>query len=110
MSLERLAPIAKFVWNVDRRRSDKDITGYFRNNQFWKFRELSAVWHTSECGVANSSAAGIVARLRARNLHTWTVHRHRSRGELRSDAVEGQNEFQTAGLPTYFTFRLNLKY
>ena len=47
----------------------------------------------------------------ARNLHTWSnwtgIDPEANYGLTQS---ESQNEFQTTGLPTYFTLRLNLKY
>ena len=47
---------------------------------------------------------------RAQHPHVEHLDRHRSRSELRMSQSESQNEFQTTGLPTYFTLRLNLKY
>ena len=47
----------------------------------------------------------------ARNLHTWSswtgIDPEANYGLTQS---ESQSEFQTTGLPTYFIFRLNLKY
>ena len=47
----------------------------------------------------------------ARNLHTWSswtgIDPEANYGLTQTEA---QNEFQTTGLPSYFTVRLNLKY
>jgi len=90
----------------------KTSAGYFVNNQFWKFREFSTVWQLP--GMVNRrlrSANGSTLVLGARNLHTWSswtgIDPEANYGLTQS---ETQNEFQTSGLPTYFTLRLNLKY
>jgi hypothetical protein len=57
------------------------------------------------------SASGSTLVFGARNLYTWTgwtgVDPEANYGNTQT---EFQNEFQTTGLPTYFTLRLNLKY
>ena len=90
----------------------KTSVGYFRNNQFWKFRELSAAWqlpHTVVSRIRAQQGSSLV--FSARNLHTWTswtgIDPEANYGVSQS---EFQSEFQTTGLPTYFIFRLNLKY
>jgi TonB-linked SusC/RagA family outer membrane protein len=90
----------------------KTAAGYFVNNQFWKLREFSAVWRLPQ-GVnrylRSSNASNLV--FGARNLYTWSswtgIDPEANYGLTQSEA---QNEFQTSGLPTYFTLRLNLKY
>ena len=90
----------------------KTGAGYFLNGQFWKWRELSAIAQLPTL---------ITRRLRAdptssfvfgvRNLHTFTKFTGldpESNAGLNSS--ETQFEFQTNAAPTYFTFRLNLKY
>ena len=83
------------------------------NGQFWKWRELSAILQLPR-RVNNllRAADGSTLVFSARNLHLWTSFSgHRSRGELRPERrANVQYEFQTAPPPTYFTFRLNLKY
>ena len=86
--------------------------GYFRNNQFWKFRELSTVWRLPRQVTSRIRAQeGSTLVFGARNLHTWSswtgIDPEANYGLTQTEA---QNEFQTTGLPTYFTFRLNLKY
>jgi TonB-linked SusC/RagA family outer membrane protein len=90
----------------------KTGAGYFINGQFWKWRELSAI----------AQMPNVVARaIRAdpsssfvfgiRNIHTFT--KFTGLDPEANYGVAGnelQNEFQTAAAPTYFTFRLNLKY
>ena len=90
----------------------KSSAGYFRNNQFWKFREFSATMQLPN--MINSrlrAQPGSSLVFGARNLHTWSswggIDPEANYGLTQSEA---QNEFQTTGLPTYFTLRLNLKY
>jgi hypothetical protein len=90
----------------------KSSLGYFRNNQFWKFRELSAVWQLPDVArryIRAQQGSSLV--FSARNLHTWTswtgIDPEANYGLTQT---ESQSEFQTTGLPTYFVFRLNLKY
>jgi len=82
------------------------------NNQFWKFREFSAVLQLPQA--INSrlrTATGSSLVFGARDLHTWSswtgIDPEANYGLTQT---ETQNEFQTTGLPTYFTLRLNLKY
>jgi hypothetical protein len=106
------AAIAKTYGTVIGGTTYKTSAGYFVNNQFWKFRELSAVVQLPD--MINSrlrSARGSNIVFGARNLHTWTswtgVDPEANAGLTQSEA---QFEFQTTGAPTYFTVRLNLKY
>jgi TonB-linked SusC/RagA family outer membrane protein len=90
----------------------KSSLGYFRNNQFWKFREFSTVWQLPNVLRSRIRAQqGSSLVFSARNLHTWSswtgIDPEANYGTTQT---EFQNEFQTTGLPTYFTFRLNLKY
>jgi hypothetical protein len=90
----------------------KTSAGYFVNNQFWKFRELSATWQLPNAVTRQIRAQrGSSLVFGARNLHTWTswtgIDPEANAGLTQS---ESQFEFQTTGLPTYFTLRLNLKY
>jgi TonB-linked SusC/RagA family outer membrane protein len=112
-SLDRqAAAVAKTYGTTIAGTNYKSSVGYFRNNQFWKFRELSAVWQMPTVVLSRIRAQqGSSLVVGARNLHTWTswtgVDPEANYGTSQS---EFQNEFQTTGLPTYFTLRLNLKY
>jgi hypothetical protein len=106
------AAIAKTFGTTLNGTSYKTSAGYFVNNQFWKFREFSAVMQLP--GFVNNrlrSATGSSVVFGARNLHTWSswtgIDPEANYGLTQT---ESQNEFQTTGLPTYFTLRLNLKY
>ena len=113
VSLDRqAAAIAKTYGTKIAGTTYKTSLGYFRNNQFWRFRELSAVWQLPDVVRSRMRAQqGSSFVFGARNLHTWTswtgVDPEANYG---LSQTEFQNEFQTTGLPTYFTFRLNLKY
>jgi hypothetical protein len=86
--------------------------GYFVSNQFWKFRELSATAQLPQ--VVNRylrSQNGSTFVVGARNLKTWSsftgVDPEQNYGVSGSEL---NNDFNTSPPPTYFTFRLNLKY
>jgi len=106
------AAIAKTYGTVIGGTTYKTSAGYFVNNQFWKFRELSATWQLPSAVTRQIRAQrGSTLVFGARNLHTWTswtgIDPEANAGLTQSEA---QFEFQTTGLPTYFTMRLNLKY
>ena len=107
------AAIAKtFGSNIPGQGNFKSSAGYFVNNQFWKFREFSAVLQLPKMlNERLRSQSGSTIVFGARNLHTWSswtgIDPEANYGLTQS---ESQNEFQTTGLPTYFTLRLNLKY
>jgi TonB-linked SusC/RagA family outer membrane protein len=113
VSLDRqAAAIAKTYGTTLNGTNYKTSLGYFRNNQFWKFRELSAVLQLPNAVLSRIRAQqGSSLVFGARNLHTWSswtgIDPEANYGLTQTEA---QNEFQTTGLPTYFTFRLNLKY
>jgi len=112
-SLDRqAAAIAKTFGTTLNGTSYKTAKGYFRSNQFWKFREMSAVLQLPEVLMSRIRAEqGSTLVFGVRNIHTWTswtgIDPEANYGLTQS---EGQNEFQTTGAPTYFTLRLNLKY
>ena len=90
----------------------KTAFGYFRNNQFWKFREASAVWQLPSVVTSRIRAEqGSTLVFGVRNIHTWSswtgIDPEANYGLTQS---ESQSEFQTTGAPTYFTLRLNLKF
>ncbi|MGH7616887.1 MAG: SusC/RagA family TonB-linked outer membrane protein [Gemmatimonadaceae bacterium] len=106
------AAIAKQFGSTINSTSYKTTVGYFRNDQFWKFREVSLVWQLPQMLYSRIRAqGGSTLVFGARNLHTWTswtgIDPEANYGTSQS---ETQSEFQTTGLPTYYTVRLNLKY
>ena len=106
------AAIAKQFGTTVNGTSYKTTVGYFRNDQFWKFREVSVVYQLPKLLYERIRAQnGSTLVFGARNLYTWSswtgVDPEANYGTTQS---ETQNEFQTTGLPTYFTIRLNLKY
>ena len=86
--------------------------GYFLSQQFWKFRELSAVYQLPPRAVSFIRAQnGSTVVFGVRNLHTWTGFTGIDpEANFGVGGSENQNDFNTAPVPTYFTFRLNLKY
>jgi TonB-linked SusC/RagA family outer membrane protein len=87
-------------------------SGYYQSNQFWKFRELSAVVGLPQA--VNSrirSQEGSSVVFSARNLFKWTSFSGLDpESNYGLTSAQNQNEFQTAVAPTYYTVRLNLKY
>ena len=84
------AAIAKTYGTTLNGTSYKTSAGYFMNNQFWKFREFSAMLQLPERRQPARCAPrrGSTLVFGARNLHTWSyVDRRRSGSELRPDAV-----------------------
>lgn len=90
----------------------KTGAGYFINGQFWRWREASAVLQLPQRAmhlIGAQSGSSIV--FTARNLHLWTKFTGLDpEANYGVNSAEAQNEFQTNGPPTYFVFRLNLKY
>jgi hypothetical protein len=86
--------------------------GFYESDQFWRFRELSAVYQlppqiTKYIKTQNGSSLvfGI------RNIHTWSKFTGIDpEANYGVSAAENQNEFNTAPQPTYYVLRLNLKY
>jgi TonB-linked SusC/RagA family outer membrane protein len=90
----------------------KTTLGYYMSDQFWRFRELSAIYTLPTRLVALvHGQAGSTLVFGARNLHLWTKFTGLDpEANYGVTGAEVQNEFNTAPQPTYFTFRLNLKY
>jgi TonB-dependent SusC/RagA subfamily outer membrane receptor len=94
--------------------------GYFRSNQFWKFRELSATLELPDrLNRLVQSQRGSTFVVGIRNLHTWTSYtgvdpeeNYGVGGTTASNRSlpEVGNDFNSSPPPTYFTLRLNLKY
>jgi hypothetical protein len=105
------AAIAKTYGTVIGGTTYKTSAGYFVNNQFWKFRELSAVVSLPErlTRLVNASSGSTIV-LGARNLHTWSPFTGVDPEQNYGVSNEVQQDFNTSPPPTYFTFRLNLKY
>jgi hypothetical protein len=94
--------------------------GYFRSNQFWKFRELSATLELPDrINRLVQAQRGSNFVFGVRNIHTWTSYtgvdpeeNYGVGGTVASNRTlpEVGNDFNSSPPPTYFTFRLNLKY
>jgi TonB-linked SusC/RagA family outer membrane protein len=94
----------------------KTLDGFFQPASFVRWREFTATLNLPDTWAGrylHSRSASL--NFAARNLHLWTKYRgidpeiDRLAG---TDPVNGANapgeEFQTLGLPTYFTVRFNL--
>jgi TonB-linked SusC/RagA family outer membrane protein len=101
-------PITKAVTNTV---IEKTQVGYYMSLAAWKFRELSAVYQLPTRAVTFMRAqTGSSVVFGVRNIHTWTKFTGPDPEANAGTTNEGQFEFNTAPLPTYFTLRLNLKY
>lgn len=90
----------------------KSALGYFMSNQFWKFREFAAIYQLpTRLNNYLRASPGSTVVFSARNLRTWSnftgVDPEENYGVSGSEVA---NDFNTSPPPTYFTFRLNLKY
>jgi len=109
---QQAAAIAKTYGTTIGGTSFKSGAGYFMNGQFWKWREASAILQLPQ-RVNNllRTQQGSTVVFSARNLHLWSsfwgIDPESNYG---LNGSELQQEFQTAPPPTYFVFRLNLKY
>jgi TonB-linked SusC/RagA family outer membrane protein len=109
---QQAAAIAKTYGTTIGTTSFKSGAGYFMNGQFWKWREASAILQLPRrMNNLLRTADGSTFVFSARNLHLWSsfwgIDPESNYG---LNGSELQNEFQTAPPPTYFVFRLNLKY
>jgi hypothetical protein len=90
----------------------KTTAGYFESGQFWRWREVSAIY-TLPSSVTKliKAANGSNLAFSIRNLHVWTrftdVDPEINSGVAQSD---NQSNFQSAPPPTTISLRLNLKY
>jgi hypothetical protein len=91
---------------------NKTTLGYYLSDQFWRFREMSVIYTLPTRLVSMvRGQSGSTLVFGARNLHLWTKFTGLDpESNYGVTAAENQNEFNTAPQPTYFTFRLNLKY
>jgi TonB-linked SusC/RagA family outer membrane protein len=104
--------IAKTYGTTINGTSYKTARGYYMSNDFWKFRELSAVFQLPGA-VTNALRAqeGSNLVLAVRNIHTWSSFTGLDpEANYGLNQADNQLEFQTAAPPTYFTLRLNLKF
>jgi hypothetical protein len=108
--------VAKSYGTVVNGNTFKTSVGYFRSNQFWRFREVSAALQIPDMVARRLRAQnGSTIVFAARNLHLWSsftgIDPEANYGVSgAANSNESQNEFQTAAAPTYITLRLNLKY
>ncbi len=109
---QQAAAIAKTYGTTIGGTSFKTGAGYFMNGQFWKWREASAILQLPQrVNQLFRSQNGSSFVFTARNLKLWSsfwgIDPESNYGVNGADL---ENEFQTSPPPTYFVFRLNLKY
>ena len=83
--------------------------GYLESGQFWRLREVSAVFTLPERLASRLRARDASLAFTARNLHLWTNY---TGIDPESNYTTGdvQNDFETISPPTYLTVRLNLHF
>jgi TonB-linked SusC/RagA family outer membrane protein len=102
--------VAKSYGSVTAGTTYKTGVGYIQNGQFWKFREFSAAYTLPNVVISRLRAQnGSTLVLGIRNIHTWSNYTGID-PEEHDNVSDNQSNFQSAPPPTYFTFRLNLKY
>jgi TonB-linked SusC/RagA family outer membrane protein len=90
----------------------KTALGYYMSGQFWRFRELSAVYQLPRTALRYLHAAdGANLTFGVRNIKLWSKFTGIDpEANYGLSGAENQNEFNSNPQPTYFTLRLNLKY
>ena len=93
----------------------KTLDGFFQKADFVRWREFSATLTLPEAVAARIRSRSASVNFAARNLRLWTGYRgldpeiDRTAGQTSTNGANAPpDEFQTLGLPTYFTVRLNL--
>jgi TonB-linked SusC/RagA family outer membrane protein len=84
--------------------------GFYEPLQFWRLREISATYTIDEAFAAKFlRARGGSVNLGVRNVKLWTSY---SGLDPEANYGEGntQNTLLTAGPPTYYTLRINVRY
>ena len=84
--------------------------GFLEPVDFVRLREISATWTLGDAFVAKYvRARGASINLAVRNVHVWTKYSGTD-PEVNYGEGNTQNTLLTAGPPTYYQFRLNLRY
>jgi TonB-linked SusC/RagA family outer membrane protein len=83
--------------------------GYYENGQFWRLREVSAVWTLPQALSSRMRSRDANITLGARNLHVWTKYTGTD-PESNYGTGDTATDFITQPPKTYFTMRLNLKF
>jgi TonB-linked SusC/RagA family outer membrane protein len=83
--------------------------GYLENGQFWRFRELSAVWNVPPRFLSRVRASSASLSLGARNLKVWTKYKGAD-PEENYGTGDVQSTFASSAPRQYYTIRLNLHY
>jgi len=83
--------------------------GFVYPNQFWRLREVSAVWNLPHRVVSLVRAPDAQLTLAARNLHIWTRYKGPDPEGTYTDA-DNPSSYSTSGQRRYFTARLVLHY
>ena len=116
----KLVPRASFEEQamVVATRDDPSATldGFFQPASFVRWREFAATWTLPDAWAGRYLRGRSAAvNFAARNLHLWTKYRgidpeiDRLAGTaVGAGANQPGEEFQTLGIPSYFTFRINI--
>jgi hypothetical protein len=83
--------------------------GFVWPNQFWRFREASAVVVMPNIVATKIRAQSAQLTFAGRNLHTWTRYRGPDPEGTYTDG-DNPSSYSTSGQRTYFTLHLTLRY
>ncbi len=83
--------------------------GFVWPNQFWRFREASAVLTLPQRMTSLAGAQSATMTFASRNLHTWTRYRGPDPEGTYTDA-DTPSSYSTSGQRTYFTLHFTLRY
>jgi TonB-linked SusC/RagA family outer membrane protein len=83
--------------------------GYSENLNFWRLREVSATYTLPDLITKRMRSSGASIVLGARNLYVWSKYSGED-PEANYSTGNSQTDLLTAGPPTIFTARLNLRY
>ncbi|HEV8409199.1 MAG TPA: hypothetical protein VGQ30_01740, partial [Gemmatimonadaceae bacterium] len=83
--------------------------GFLWPNQFWRFREASAMWTLPNRFSSLIRAQNTQLTFAGRNLHIWTRYRGPDPEGTYTDA-DNPSSYSTSGQRTYFTLHLTLHY
>ncbi|HEX4681361.1 MAG TPA: SusC/RagA family TonB-linked outer membrane protein [Gemmatimonadaceae bacterium] len=104
------ASLADQARNIaDRNANPTTAIGYVWPNQFWRFREASAMWTLPVRAASLVRAQNLQLTFAARNLHLWTRYQGPDPEVTYTDS-DTPTTYSTSGQRTYFILHLTLHY
>lgn len=104
------ASLAEQARNIATRNANPtSAVGFLYPNQFWRLREMSAVWSLPKRLVSYIRAPNAELTFAARNLHVWSRYKGPDPEGTYTDA-DVPSSYSTSGQRTYFNVRFNIHY